>query len=62
VIPNDQVRWFLGRCAFTRGTAELKEDASGEGVWPIVADHTQEEHGRIDIAVVCWLRFEEVMH
>ena len=62
MIANDQIRWFLGRCAFIRGTAELKEDAPGEDVWPIVADDTQEEHGRLNIAFVRWLRFEEVMH
>jgi len=62
MIANDKVRWFLVRCTFTSGAAELKKDTSCESVWPIVADHTEEEHGRIDSAIMQWLGLEEVVH
>jgi hypothetical protein len=52
MIANDKVRWFLVRCTFIGGAAELKKDTSCECVWPIVADHTEEEHGRIDRAIM----------
>jgi hypothetical protein len=62
VITDDKVRRFLVRCALVSGSAQLKEDASGQSVRPIVADHTQEKHSRFDIAIIGRLRFEKVMH
>jgi hypothetical protein len=62
MIADDKIRWFLARCTFIGGTAELKKDTSCECVRPIVADNTEEEHGWIESAIVQWLRSEEVMH
>jgi hypothetical protein len=62
VITNDKVRWFFVSCAFIGGPAQLKKYTSSKYVWPIVADHAQEEYGGSDIAVMHGLRLEKVMH
>ena len=62
MITDDEVRRLLFKCGLIRGAAQLKEDAPGKCIRPIVADHTQYKDGGFDIAVVLGLRLEKIVH